>query len=84
MQAAEEIGSTLATVKGSKNSQAKNKQPVFIPVNDRNDNGYAPMEIGAMKSKFEGECWLCGRKGHRAADCWSGGKPRSNNATTSR
>jgi hypothetical protein len=31
-----------------------------------------PMDIGAMmNTKFEGTCNKCGKKGHKAADCWA-------------
>ena len=35
----------------------------------------APMDIGAFvgKEKFQGKCDLCGKFGHKKADCWAGG-----------
>ena len=39
--------------------------------------GQAPMNLSVMegkgnsKAKFEGKCWVCGKKGHSASYCWS-------------
>eukprot|EP00971_Amphidinium_carterae_P334367 6469613-Amphidinium_carterae.1 len=44
-------------------------QGSFLPANASNHGqGPAPMEIGAM---FSGKCNLCGKVGHKAAECWS-------------
>ena len=37
------------------------------------------MELGLSQGKFMGKCHTCGKQGHKAAKCWSGGKtPHSN------
>eukprot|EP00750_Incisomonas_marina_P024996 INCI5273.1.p1 GENE.INCI5273.1~~INCI5273.1.p1 ORF type:complete len:434 (-),score=85.40 INCI5273.1:142-1443(-) len=37
-------------------------------------------KASASKPKFDGECNYCGKKGHKAADCWS--NPTSSSANT--
>jgi len=37
-----------------------------------------PMDVGALQSKFQGNCNICGKFGHRASECRSGkGNPKS-------
>ena len=73
MQRTEEIGSTLTTVSASAGSGGrKGKGKVLVPVSaDR--SGYAPMELGAARGKFTGNCYVCGKQGHKAVNCWKHG-----------
>ena len=41
------------------------------------------MELGSSQGKFSGKCYDCGKQGHKAAECWSGGKtPHSKRGPT--
>lgn len=39
---------------------------------------------GEGKSRFEGECWVCGKRGQKGRDCWqnAGGKGRGSRKET--
>ena len=71
MQIAEEVGSTLAYASLSSQTK-KHKQSVAVPVYEghqqRNGDYVVPMELGAA-TKFTRKCYLCGKPGHKAANC---------------
>ena len=72
MQIAEEVGSTLASASSS--SQTKKHKwsvavPVYVAQHQRNGDYAVPMELGAAM-KFTGICYLCGKLGHKATNCY--------------
>ena len=73
MQITEEIGSTLALASSS--SQTKEQKQsiavlVYVGHHQRNGDYVVPMELGAAM-KFIGKFYLCGKPGHKAADCYA-------------
>ena len=71
MQIAEEVGSTLASDSSSSQTK-KHKQSIAVPVyvgHHQHNGDYAVlMELGTA-TKFTGKCYLCGKPGHKAANC---------------
>ena len=57
--------------RGSSQSQSQGRQrPVGRPPEGRGNTG--------TQVKFSGECWKCGKPGHRARECWSKKKQQGN------
>ena len=73
MQITEEVGNTLASASLSSKTK-KHKQSIAIPVYvghyQRNGDYLVPMELG-VATKFTGNCYLCGKPGHKAANCYT-------------
>ena len=69
MQAAEQIGHTLAsaTFATGRNKSHKRHVPVAVPVASDMRSQVVPMELGS--ARFSGACYNCGKVGHRAAEC---------------
>ena len=47
----------------------------YQPYAARNNNNKSTNQT----TKFDGECFNCGKSGHRAVECWSKPRPRNNN-----
>ena len=73
MQIAKEVGSTLASASLS-SQMKKHKQSVAVPIYEghhpRNGDYVVPMELGAA-TKFTRKCYLCGKPGYKATDCYA-------------
>ena len=77
---AEQIRSTFAHAHAI-DKKGKRKCPVVVPVHiTHSHDDYAPMELGAAAT-FCSKCHLCGRFGHKAANCTKGKPPATHTST---
>ena len=70
-QAAEELGGTLQATNAGRNYRGGRDRVRAVPVAVHRNSDVVPMELGTSAGRFSGQCWKCGRTGHKAADCRS-------------